>query len=331
MTKKILLISVILVLMFLGFGYYFDTHISYEKLTSKDDIPKAVLEKIYETKLERGTYVFTNHFTDEYAYLVICGGEEFKQGYEVNLKKISFKDDWKRYIEVKIAELRSNSSPTYCKDKTSPFVIFRIKNVPEYTNDFMMLQVEVTTDNNTTFPVINWWGNTKREAQEKLFSYKILDNKADIPQVVWNKLKSYEFDKDCPAIYEFSPSNAIYSFDIEDFYLVVSPSNNKKSNFKIEIENIIFNRVNNTKHISFTIAYREHLNSATTGIINDLGYQFQVVKISSEAFKEKKQRIHDLIMDVSICIDQSYVIENTTSYYSTAKQNFSPLKDVPDY
>ena len=305
MNLKILLSSLLVLTLFLVVGHFYNRHVPCEKITSEDEVPDKILAKLSETRLERGVYLFTNNFTDSDVYVVICGGEQFQAGYNADVKKI-FLNEWQD-IEITFSESAATSNFTYCQDSNYPFVIFKIEDYAKLSEDFMMYSILARTTDTTEIPVINWWGNEQREWQEKLFSYQIIDNKENIDQVVWDKIKDYEFH-DHPFIYVFSPASGrnMASFDIDDLYLIISPGQVENTNYRIAVENILFDRHNISGNIMFSIAYREYKDDNSSSFINSLGFPFEVVKISSPKFNSRK--------DQNISLKNGHRIFDTTSY-----------------
>ncbi|QOR34678.1 hypothetical protein IMX26_14565 [Clostridium sp. 'deep sea'] len=314
MSKKLVCIIIFIVVVIVV-GLFFENHVSYEKVIKESDIPKAVLEKLNNTNLERGVYVFTRNFVDGYVYLVFCGGEHYKNNYDVTVKKLSKKNNFHTFHNVLIKESDSQKKVEYGTNYKYPIVVYRVKDYTGISEKSLMFEVSVATNNGDKVPIINWWGSSRRDLSKKQFSYEFINNKKDIPDVILDKLNYYEF-KDVPAAYVFSPSDtAVTSFDIDDLYLIISPGKKNVDRYSVLIENIYLpNRSNNNHALVFYISLREQYDTDYGHFTNFQGYPYEVLKISSSLIKNRIRRVNGKTYSIRVAVGSTYYIENDTSY-----------------
>ena len=155
MQKNIALVAitiVIVVALIISSRYNSDSlpeEFEYEKIVSKNQVPVEIwegLSGINSLELTRGSYYFLGkHYNTEGIYFLLCGGQEFVNGYDVNIidmryevtgasgnevshKALPSKRSQIRYgyFEPTVEEISSEKSFTYCEGFEYPFVIFKI-------------------------------------------------------------------------------------------------------------------------------------------------------------------------------------------------------------
>lgn len=316
MNKNLIYLSVVILIVVLT-GIFFNNHVSYKKIITESEIPQSVLEKLNETDLERGVYVFTGNFVDGYAYLAFCGGEDYPNNYDVTIKKLSKKTDLRTHYNVSIEE-SSEPKVDYSSDFKYPIVIYRVKSYSRMSEKSLMFEVSEISNDGNKVPVINWWGNNVRESSKKQFSYQLITERNDIPKVILDKLDYYKFE-DTPATYIFTPSyTAFTSFDdIDDLYLVISPGKKNVDKYNVVIENIYSPRRSNDSHsLIFYVSLREQYHTNYGHFTNFQGYPFEVLKISSPLIKNRFRSAYGRTYATNIVVGSVYSIKNNTSYYT---------------
>lgn len=139
----------------------------WRKVTSKADVPEAVMEAIGQLELDRGSAGFTRmDFGGESTWMLLCGGEDFTDGYDAEINLIRYgivgwlsesgerngtptADTDRVYAGVFLPYIRETAIATvydYAEDAEYPFVLFEITStVLEY--DYLNGQVIVASDN----------------------------------------------------------------------------------------------------------------------------------------------------------------------------------------
>ena len=109
--------------------------IEYTKLTTLEEVPVKIMENIREIDLQRGAWAFQNGdwYGTELNYFMVCGGENYVNGYDVEVKKIVGKERSSQafriidiYLTPFITEIESDMKTPYSEGLEYPIVIFRI-------------------------------------------------------------------------------------------------------------------------------------------------------------------------------------------------------------
>ena len=109
--------------------------IDYTKLTTIDEVPPKIMENIRDLELKHGIWQFKigEWYESENLYFMLCGGEEFIEGYDVEVKKIvaseQSSEGWKItsvYLHPYISEIHVEESAKYSDGLAYPIVIFRV-------------------------------------------------------------------------------------------------------------------------------------------------------------------------------------------------------------
>ncbi len=113
--------------------------IEYSQITDENDLPEKVAENIKQIEFKRGFWEFGGDFYGtEDIYFVICGGERYKDGYDVEIvdTRLYINDSrrtlkgevikWARYTPVIIE--KESRQKSILEDVTEyPIVVFKIE------------------------------------------------------------------------------------------------------------------------------------------------------------------------------------------------------------
>jgi len=113
--------------------------IEYSQITDENDLPEKIVENIKQIEFKRGFWEFGGDFYGtEDIYFVICGGERYKDGYDVEIvdTRLYINDSrrtlkgkiikWARYTPV-IVEKESRQKSILEDITDYPVVVFKIE------------------------------------------------------------------------------------------------------------------------------------------------------------------------------------------------------------
>ncbi|QOR36869.1 hypothetical protein IMX26_08695 [Clostridium sp. 'deep sea'] len=170
----------------------------YEKITQASKLPTTIQNALAEYDLQRGVYFFSNTFTKGDTYVVICAGEEYITGYDVNINSHKYysvvEDSEKKpiygYYELDITEKDSSTTYEYCDDSQYPFVVFKLSGKAK--------RYWIKINSKKTLNVNRWWGDDKRLFQSKKWSCEVIYSKDQLPQFIdddfsmkWGDVKGF--------------------------------------------------------------------------------------------------------------------------------------------
>ncbi len=170
----------------------------FEKITNTSKVPAVIQEVLAETELERGAYFFSSNFTDKDAYLIVCGGEEFKKGYDVDINSHKYHclavDGDKKTMygtyELDITENSSSLPYEYSSESRFPFVVFKISGNAK--------QFFIEINSPQTLTINQWWGDGKKMVESKKWTSQVIYSKHEIPQFIdedfkirWGQVSGY--------------------------------------------------------------------------------------------------------------------------------------------
>ena len=164
----------------------------YKKITKTNEVPAIVLNELAKIELKRGLYYFSENFTSEESYLVVCGGNPYSNKYDVDIVSNRFalvvRDNTKSvkqngevsplygYYEFNFSETKTQEKYSYCTDFSMPFVVFKItSNINYYW---------VTAEKESGLKINQFWSNDKEYVESKKWSCEVIKDKTDIPEYI---------------------------------------------------------------------------------------------------------------------------------------------------
>ncbi|QOR34482.1 hypothetical protein IMX26_13440 [Clostridium sp. 'deep sea'] len=172
---------------------------TYKKLTKSSQIPAVVKQELDKVNLQRGIYFFSNQFTGSDSYLVICGGNEFRAGYDVDVKSVKYvsivsnssepvRQDGSHsslygFYEFNLDEKQSKIAYNYSEKRNYPIIVYRIKSDINYY--WLKINCEKAIN-------INHWSSAGQTSiQSKDWVCKVIRSEHEMPKYI-NLLNSLE-------------------------------------------------------------------------------------------------------------------------------------------
>ena len=171
-------------------------NLNYEIITDADDLPQAVSDVLENTKMERGYYLFSSSFTGEETYAVLCGGEEYPDGYSIQIEDYEYRgllDDPSiigspggnppmSYVTftVDVSEHSSAAGSFRCRTTDLPYTVIRFSS--KYSFDWLNIRT------NSVFPLINWRSAEVLQTSTSALSLSVIQNNDSIPYDLKNHI-----------------------------------------------------------------------------------------------------------------------------------------------
>ena len=152
--------AIFILCVLLGVNYYLNTP-AFTKVIKTQDIAPQVYKDLKqideEEDLQRMVYFFEHgNKQNEVSYVAFCGGEDYKNGYDVNIVSLKgTKEDYKEvlFFDFNIKE-STISQVEYVSDFSRPIVIFKAKKI--YNKVGELVNITINQNNEEIEREIRW-------------------------------------------------------------------------------------------------------------------------------------------------------------------------------
>ena len=207
------------------------------RMDTKADVPGSVWDALAEKSIEPGAYFFNSGFTDsDKDYLIICGSKDYAAGYDVEVTETAFsggdkEDDGTSHgtYSFKLVESTSSSVPDYSNGSEYPFICFELAKGSAYDTIYKI------ESGDKELPINYWWGKDEISGMTNIFSYEIIQSRADIPDSIWSKISTFNLQK---GVYPFNQEE----YESEAYYALVVGGEDYATSYNIAFEEVRYDK-----------------------------------------------------------------------------------------
>ena len=281
MRKKYLLIILTLIVIF--FTTSCAKRYQAIKLTEGSQIPDIIKSTLQETVLERGVYYFAETFTDDSsAYLVFCSGDEYADGFDVEITDLTYNYLIKTvshptkpiYGFYKVAYLvkEANKNIDYGIMTDTSLIIYRVDGkIGEQAWPVLPLDSELK--------LIKWWGSGRKLIENDRVTAEIaIQKEQEVHPIYLGR-----FNRNLEKEYTSGFTDNIYYY----YYKV-----NAVEPFTINIESLAVTRTFNAKYPVDMVVHKQEVDSP---YYSDVENYYIMLKITPT--KENVYRRHHLFFN----------------------------------